>query len=98
MEWNNGPFGINVEMSRITRETNAPWPDSEILFFLAQNNFQEENMIWPLDQWSYGDHLSKFNKRPSKIGGYDKRAISKTTLPTTPELFIGLIQAIWQKN
>ena len=66
MEWNNGPFGINVEMSRITRETNAPWPDSEILFFLAQNNLQEENMIWPLDQWSYGDHLSKFNKGPSK--------------------------------
>ena len=31
------------------------------------------------------------------LGGYDKRAISKTTLPTTPELFIGLIQAIWQK-
>ena len=32
------------------------------------------------------------------LGGYDKRVISKLTLPTIPELFIGLIQAIWQKN
>ena len=32
------------------------------------------------------------------IGDYDKRVISKTTLPTTPELFRGLIQAIWRKN
>ena len=33
-----------------------------------------------------------------KVGDYDKRAISKTTLRTTPELFRGLIQAIWRKN
>ena len=33
-----------------------------------------------------------------ELGGYDKRAISKTTLSTTPELFRGLIQAIWRKN
>ena len=33
-----------------------------------------------------------------KLGDYDKRAISKTTLRTTPELFRGLIQAIWRKN
>ena len=33
-----------------------------------------------------------------KVGDYDKRVISKTTLPTTPELFRGLIQAIWRKN
>ena len=32
------------------------------------------------------------------VGDYDKRAISKTTLRTTPELFRGLIQAIWRKN
>ena len=31
MEWNNGPFGINVEMSSITRETNAPERDSETI-------------------------------------------------------------------
>ena len=33
-----------------------------------------------------------------RVGDYDKRVISKTTLLTTPELFRGLIQAIWQKN
>ena len=33
-----------------------------------------------------------------QIGDYDKRAISKTTLSTTPNLFRGLIQAIWRKN
>ena len=33
-----------------------------------------------------------------EVGDYDKRVISKTTLPTTPELFRGLIQAIWRKN
>ena len=32
------------------------------------------------------------------IGYIDKRVISKTTFLTTPELFIGLIQAIWCKN
>ena len=32
------------------------------------------------------------------VGCIDKWVISKTTNLTTPELFIGLIQAIWRKN
>ena len=58
------------------------------------------------------DHVEKVPKHPSQqgriqvhveteapiIGYIDKRVISKTTFLTTPELFIGLIQAIWCKN
>ena len=33
-----------------------------------------------------------------RLGCIDKWVISKTTNLTTPELFIGLIQAIWRKN
>ena len=42
--------------------------------------------------------ISECEKMSSLVGYIDKRVISKTTFLTTPELFIGLIQAIWCKN
>ena len=71
------------------------YPPLTVSFALFQPTSARKAPLENPSQHRYGGRLKETSP---KIGDYDKRVISKTTLPTTPELFRGLIQAIWQKN
>ena len=77
-----------------------------VLHILIMVTLQVMKYTCKINPWYKTKCISRYwefsvgRQTSSRAGGgyYDKMVMTALTLPTTPELFIGLVQAIWWQN